>query len=99
MSRVERVGPADPRLRDFTSLRDVQLRSLREPQEGIFLAEGAKTIRRAVSAGYTPRALLSTERWLTPLEDLIEATGVPVLVVDDETLETTTGFPVHRGAL
>ena len=99
MSPVERVGPGDRRLQDFTDLRDVQLRSLREPQEGIFLAEGEKTIRRAVSAGYAPRALLSTERWLEPLADLIEATGVSVLVVDDETLEATTGFPVHRGAL
>ena len=99
MCPVERVGPGDPRLQDFTNLRDVQLRSLREPEEGIFLAEGDKTIRRAVSAGYAPRALLSTERWLAPLADLIEATGVPVLVVDDETLEATTGFPVHRGAL
>jgi tRNA G18 (ribose-2'-O)-methylase SpoU len=99
MAPLERVGPTDPRLRDFTQLRDVQLRSLREPQEGIFLAEGEKTIRRAVAAGYVPRALLSAERWLEPLADLIETTGVTVLVVDDETLRATTGFPVHRGAL
>ena len=100
MSRVERIAdPRDPRLRDFTELRDVQLRSRREPEEGLFLAEGEATIRRAVEAGYVPRAILLTERWLPTLDDLLRATGSVVLVVEDAVLEATTGFPVHRGAL
>lgn len=100
MVRVERIAdPQDPRLRDFTGLRDVQLRSRREPEEGLFLAEGEATIRRAVAAGYVPRAVLLTERWRAPLDDLLSATDVSVLVVDDEVLEATTGFPVHRGAI
>ncbi len=97
---VERiVDPKDPRLRDFTGLRDVQLRARREPQEGLFLAEGEATIRRALAAGYVARAVLLTERWLPSLEDLLTSTGVPALVVGDDVLEATTGFPVHRGAL
>ncbi|MGE5226729.1 MAG: TrmH family RNA methyltransferase [Planctomycetaceae bacterium] len=98
MARVERVGdPADPRLRDFTDLRDVQLRSAREPAEGLFLAEGERTIRRALDAGYRPRAALTTERWL---EGVAEALGeAAVYVVDDDVLARTVGFPVHRGAL
>ena len=100
MTEVERIAdPQDPRLRDFTDLRDVQLRSRREPEEGLFLAEGEATIRRAVEAGYAPRAVLLTERWLPPLEDLLDATGASALVVEDEVLEATTGFPVHRGAI
>lgn len=100
MSRIERIGdPHDPRLRDFTDLRDVQLRSRREPAEGLFIAEGEATIRRAVEAGYAPRAILLTERWLPPLEDVLRVTGAAALVVQDDVLEATTGFPVHRGAL
>jgi tRNA G18 (ribose-2'-O)-methylase SpoU len=98
--RVERIAdPQDPRLRDFTDLRDVQLRSRREPAEGLFLAEGEATIRRAVAAGYALRAVLLTERWIPPLEDLLRSTSTPALVVDDAVLEVTTGFPVHRGAI
>jgi tRNA G18 (ribose-2'-O)-methylase SpoU len=94
-SRV--ADAADPRLRDFTDLRDVQLRSRREPEEGLFLAEGDKTIRRAIAAGYRVRSVLLAERWLDAMADL--PAGTDVLVVDDAVLTETTGFPVHRGAL
>ena len=100
MSPIERVtDPADPRLRDFTELRDVQVRSRREPIEGLFIAEGEATIRRALDAGYVPRAVLTTDRWLTPMGDLLGSADAPILVVDEELLEATTGYPVHRGAL
>jgi tRNA G18 (ribose-2'-O)-methylase SpoU len=91
--------PGDPRLRDFTDLRDVQLRSVREPAEGLFLAEGEATIRRALAAGYEPRAVLLTDRWLAPLADVLDPLDVPAYLVGDEVLAETTGFPVHRGAL
>ncbi len=97
---IERLtDPADPRLRDFTELRDVELRTAREAEEGLFIAEGEKTIRRALAAGYEPRAFLLTEAWLASIDDLIAATDAPVYVVPDDVLDATTGYPVHRGAL
>jgi tRNA G18 (ribose-2'-O)-methylase SpoU len=100
VTSIDRVADAgDPRLRDFVALRDVELRTTVEEQEGLFIAEGERTIRRAVAAGYELRATLLTERWLTPLEDLLDDASAPVLVVEDDVLAATTGFPVHRGAL
>ena len=100
MGSIARVADAsDARLRDFTELTDVQVRTRREPAEGIFIAEGERTIRRAASAGYELRSVLLTERWLPGLQDLLDATGAASLVVDDPILSATTGFPVHRGAL
>lgn len=100
VTSIERVGdPSDPRLRDFVALRDVEVRAKVEESGGLFIAEGERTIRRAVAAGYELRAVLLTERWLAPLEDLLEDMGAPVMVVQDEVLTATTGFPVHRGAL
>lgn len=99
MARIERiVDPADPRLRDYTDLRDVQLRSAREPAEGLFIAEGERTIHRAFAAGYEPRSILCEERWLAGLADVMEA-DVLAYVVGADVLRATTGFPVHRGAL
>lgn len=96
--RVERIAdPSDPRLRDFLHLRDVQLRSRLEPAGGLFLAEGERTIRRALAAGYAPRALLTTERWVGPLAEALDA--VPIYVMEEDLLSTTVGYPVHRGAL
>ncbi len=95
---VDRVSdPADPRLRDYLALRDVQLRTRTEPEEGLFIAEGEKTIRRAIAAGYEVRSVLVAEHRVETLADL--STAGPILVVSDELLEATTGFAVHRGAL
>jgi tRNA G18 (ribose-2'-O)-methylase SpoU len=99
-ARIERVRAADdPRLHDFVQLRDVQLRSVLEPAEGLFLAEGEKTIRRAAMAGFRCRAILLAARFVEPLADLLSTVEAPVLVADDAVIEATAGFPVHRGAL
>jgi tRNA G18 (ribose-2'-O)-methylase SpoU len=99
-SRIERVtDPSDPRLRDFLALRDVELRTRSEEADGSFIAEGERTIRRARAAGYELRAVLLTERWLPSLGDVVSDSEAPVLVVEEDVLTRTTGFPVHRGAL
>jgi tRNA G18 (ribose-2'-O)-methylase SpoU len=91
--------PADPRLADYVSLRDVQLRKHLEAEHGLFIAEGEKVVRRAVAAGYPVRSLLMAERWLPGLEAELDATGAPCFVVTEALAEEVTGFHVHRGAL
>ncbi|WP_405579268.1 TrmH family RNA methyltransferase [Streptomyces sp. NBC_01190] len=90
---------ADPRLADYTSLTDVELRRHREPAEGLFVAEGEKVIRRAVAAGYAMRSMLLSAKWLDVMGDVIEAATAPVYVVDPALAEEVTGYHVHRGAL
>ena len=97
---------ADPRLEDYTRLKDVRLRSKIEPERGLYMAESANVIERALRAGHTPRSFLMSSRWLESLTSLIEgATGaadgaeLPVFVADEDVLEQMTGFHLHRGAL
>ena len=97
---------ADPRLEDYTRLKDVRLRSKIEPERGLYMAESANVIERALRAGHTPRSFLMSSRWLESLTTLIEgATGaadgaeLPVFVADENVLEQMTGFHLHRGAL
>ncbi|HEX4813624.1 MAG TPA: RNA methyltransferase [Nonomuraea sp.] len=87
----------DPRLADYTRLRDVELRKSLEAERGLFLAEGEKVIRRAINAGYPIRSVLTTRRWLTPLADVLG--DALVYVVSDEIMSAIAGFQVHRGAL
>jgi tRNA G18 (ribose-2'-O)-methylase SpoU len=96
---IEVTDPADPRLADYRDLRDVQLRENLEAEHGLFLAEGAKVVRRAVEAGFTPRSFLMAPRWLDGLADLLGPSGAPVYVVSEALAEEVTGFHVHRGAL
>src|SRR3954451_23307779 len=100
---AERVAdPADPRLADYVALTDVALRSRREPELGLYLAESDKVIRRALDAGHRPRSLLLADKWLAPLAPLVErveASGAPVFAGAPAVLESITGFNVHRGAI
>ncbi len=93
------TDPRDPRLRDYTDLTDVSLRRIREPAEGLFLAEGEKVVRRALEAGYAPRSLLMAQKWWDGLRDAVEPHDCDVFLADDALLESVTGFRVHRGAL
>ena len=93
------TAPADPRLRDYLRLTDVQRRRVLEPAQGLFIAEGEKVIRRALAAGYPLRSLLLEEKWLDGLRDIVAAVDVPVFLAGREVLDTATGYAVHRGAL
>jgi tRNA G18 (ribose-2'-O)-methylase SpoU len=100
---IDVTDPADPRLHDYSGLTDVELRKVREPAEGLFLAEGEKVIRRALDAGYGMRSMLLSPRWVKPMQPLIDeliaGSDAKVYVGDEVLLEAVTGFHVHRGAL
>jgi tRNA G18 (ribose-2'-O)-methylase SpoU len=92
--------PSDPRLADYVSLREVQLRRSLEAEYGFFIAEGEKVVRRAVAAGFQARSFLMSRRWLDGLRDALDAAqDAPCYVVTDAVAEQVTGFHVHRGAL
>lgn len=96
---VELADPQDPRLRDYTDLRDVQLRLKHEHTAGIYLAEGEKVVRRALEAGHVPHSFLMAPRWLDSLADVLAEHESPCFVLPEAGIEAVTGFHVHRGAL
>lgn len=101
-SPIRITDPRDERVKDYFSLTDVALRRVLEPEQGLYLAESEKVIRRALRAGHRPRSYLMAERWLTDLADVVDAARqdrVPVYVADADVIEAMTGFHLHRGAL
>lgn len=99
MHLIPVTDPAAPELRDYTELTDVVRRRLREPEEGLYLAESVKVIERAFAAGHRPRSVLVLEKWLPEVEPLFASWDVPVYVGSSDVLEAVTGFVMHRGAL
>jgi tRNA G18 (ribose-2'-O)-methylase SpoU len=91
--------PGDPALHDYRGLTDVALRRVREPEEGLYLAESTKVIARALAAGHRPRSVLLQEKWLADLEPLLVGHDIPIYLGTAEVLESVTGFAMHRGAL
>ena len=88
-----------PELQDYQRLTDVALRRVSEPAGGLYIAESAKVIARALAAGHRPRSVLLLEQWLPEVSALLEQYDVPVFIGTAELLETLTGFEMHRGAL
>jgi tRNA G18 (ribose-2'-O)-methylase SpoU len=98
---VEVEDRYDPRLVEYFGLKDVALRRRAEPEQGLFMAESAHVITRALDAGITPRSLLlaaPTLPTMAPLTSRLDP-GVPVYVGTYELLREITGFHVHRGVL
>lgn len=100
MRVIEITDPADDRLADYRDLTDVALRRILEPDGGLYIAESAKVIGRALAAGHRPRSMLVQEKWLADMGALLPDDGdTPVYVVGAEVAESLTGYAVHRGAL
>ena len=100
--RVEHVR--DERLSDYSSLTDVALRTSLEAEHGLYIAESAKVILRAMRAGHVPRSVLMSERWLPRMDALIselhaDHPNTPIFIGNEAELEAIAGFHVHRGAL
>lgn len=103
----EITDPADPALSDFAGLTDVAARSVREPAAGLFIAEGAMVIQRALAAGMRPRRMLTSPKYYREdLSQALRAAGQAsgsadpeVLLAAPELLRAVTGYRVHRGAL
>lgn len=99
--KLIRIDDLDnPELNDYTQLTDVALRRVREPAEGLYLAESPKVIERALRVGHRPRSVLLVEEWLPRVEEaLADYPDVPVYVGAASQLEQLTGFNMHRGAI
>jgi len=90
----------DPRVADYTQLTDVHLRKLREPAEGMYIAESSRVLRRALAAGHQPRSFFLAEKWVEDLTDVFERfPEVPAYIGSAALLEEITGFHLHRGAM
>ena len=70
-----------------------------EPAGGLYLAESAKVIARAIAAGHVPRSVLLQEQWLDAVRPLVDAFDVPMFVGEAGMLESLTGYHLHRGAI
>ncbi|MGP3534893.1 TrmH family RNA methyltransferase [Microbacterium sp. RD1] len=99
MTVVAIPDAADQRLSDYRDLTDVALRRVQEPLGGLYIAESAKVLGRALAAGHRPRSVLVQEKWLADAQRLVPDPGVPIYVVPEQVAAAVTGYAVHRGLL
>lgn len=92
---------SDGELDIYTSISEKQLMRINEPLPGIFIAESAKILRRALDAGYEPVSVLMDERILDTSErGLIEECGdIPLYAGSEAVLDQLTGYHLTGGVL
>jgi tRNA G18 (ribose-2'-O)-methylase SpoU len=98
MVHVQRIDSLDlPELAPYRTMR----RQLEHRQEGIFVAESDKVVRRLLESDFTVVSLLLPERWFHAFEPLLAKRSEPINVylLEKEQLETITGFTFYQGVL
>ncbi len=84
----------------YTDLNEPQLLHYYEPNGGLFIAESAAVIERALDAGCEPVSLLLEKRMVEGQEKLLSRVGeVPAYVGELALLRKLTGYTVTRGML
>jgi tRNA G18 (ribose-2'-O)-methylase SpoU len=98
MFTVEQINCLDlPELQAYRTMR----RQMAQREQGIFVAEGEKVVRRLLESKFGVVSALMPKRWLTELESLLKARPetVRVFIAEKELLETLTGFSMYQGLL
>lgn len=90
-----------PELDMFARLTEAQLRNVKEPEKGIFIAESPKVINTALDAGCQPLALLMEQRHLEGdgAEIAARCPQIPLYTGERELLRSLTGYTLTRGVL
>ena len=90
-----------PELQPYTQLTHAQLRSRRDPEQGILIAESAKVIACALNAGCRPVSFLMERRQLPAFAEQFQdrCGDVPVYTAGREVLAQLTGYALTRGML
>lgn len=101
MQIIEITSLNHPGTEPYHALTEAQLRSCRNVNGGIFIAESPKVIKVALDAGCQPVSLLCERRHITgDAADIIPRLGnVPVYTGERDTLASLTGYTLTRGVL
>lgn len=89
---------SDPRLADYSHLTDVALKKARGTEHGLYLAESALVLERALRAGHQPRSVLALGGTVDEALALV-GDDVPVFSGPGELLAELTGYILHRGLI
>jgi len=98
MFRVQEIQSLDlPELQPYRTMR----RSQEQRDQGIFVAEGEKVVRRLLESDFTVVSLVLPEKWVDVYRPLVEQRpeNISVYVADKKLLETLIGFSMYQGVL
>ena len=99
MTVIEIDSLDDPRLADYSHQTDVALKKAQGTEHGLYIAESALVLGRALRAGHRPRSVLALGSSVSDALELTAGHDVPVFHGPPELLEQLTGYLLHRGLI
>jgi len=100
MNYIEISSLDDSRIELYTKYNENQLYHYNEPGTGLFVAESAEVIGRALNAGYEPLSFLAEKENITEaVYNVMDRCNVPVYTADHEILKELPGYGMTRGML
>ena len=98
MLQIQKISSFDaPELQPYATLR----RPWEHQQQGIFVAESDKVVRRLLESHFSVISMLSDEKWLENFRPLLEARPelITVYLAEKKLLESLVGFVMFQGVL
>lgn len=98
MFHVQKIKSLElPELQPYRSMRQSQTQF----EQGIFVAEGVKVVRRLLASNFIVVSVLFPEKWLAEFTPLLEARpeNIPVFLAEKNVLEELVGFSMYQGVL
>lgn len=93
---IHRISSLDlPTLQPYRTLR----RPLEHLEQGIFVAEGEKVVRRLLASGLPIVSMLLSNEWHERMTANLHDAGFDVFVAEKGLLETIVGFRMHQGIM
>jgi tRNA G18 (ribose-2'-O)-methylase SpoU len=96
---IQRITAFDaPDLQPYATMK----RPLGHEQQGIFVAEGTKVVRRLLESHFTVLSAVLPEKWRSEIEPLLAARPepeIPVYLADKKLLEQLVGFSMFQGVM
>src|SRR5215469_3928642 len=98
MVQIQKIDSLDlAELQPYRTMR----RQMEHRQQGIFVAEGEKVVRRLLESHLSVVSVLLPEKWARELAPLLEKRSgeTAVYIAEKPLLETLTGFSMYQGLL
>ena len=98
MFQIQKISSLElPELQPYRTMRQ----SEDHWQQGIFVAEGEKVVRRLLESNFTIVSILFPEKWLAEFESILKSRpeNIPVFIAEKQLLETLIGFSMFQGVL
>jgi tRNA G18 (ribose-2'-O)-methylase SpoU len=98
MYQVSEIQDFDrPELQPYQTMR----RQMDHREQGIFVAEGEKVVRRLLDSAFEVVSVLLPRKWFEELEPVLESRPelIQAFIAEKKLLETLTGFSMYQGLL